>query len=653
MALKFYGHLNLDGQQLQDVSAEKVASVVTGGSSGDDFEGRLIFVNNNDLSKGELVYKNLVANGTPTSPATGWVGLSGDGAVSSISLADSETGLTIAFDAATDLQTISLDYTTPNNFILAAGSPSTATIDGSALSNLTFLKHENASIVPHKIVGTHLKTAVLAGVSSMSVVSTQPVDSHIEISDVSVTAGVLTFTSDLRAGVAPGDAAAQADLFLRATSATASGWDAWTTYTDTTYALDVDAVNAGGPSEYAKIHFVSTTDAVTGTDSTIKLVPSMSPPDSGVTYIQREISIIATETVDGVGAITIGLQNDLQIEGTLTLTAGSWDQSSVADGGAVSAADVSFSHAGSTSTVTGALNLTSVSGVSSFPGVGTDWVNINKTADQYTLDAQWANKAYVTHAAEIAGAMTFRGTYDANVDPDTSAATSKGDMWVVGVGGSGAEDGSPFWEGVTGAPVLATGDFIIALADSPYLYNNTTQHWTVVQSNIGNATTTIAGICSFPDAGEATPGGWKAVGSWDDDGKPEPLTQTSYNLGTQTTHVPVAVTNKWGRVESFSLTEIAADPTTNFTTTTTFTDDVQTRFNLRSSRAKAPTAVDGTGWVITHDLGSLDVIVQVYDQGTKNTVFMDVNRTTVDTVTLIASGTHAQYFFTVVVTKVT
>ena len=60
---------------------------------------------------------------------------------------------------------------------------------------------------------------------------------------------------------------------------------------------------------------------------------------------------------------------------------------------------------------------------------------------------------------------------------------------------------------------------------------------------------------------------------------------------------------------------------------------------FRSKNSFAGTSASGTSHAFTHNLNSSDVIVQVYDASTLETVYANVDRNTVNQVTVTTTAT--------------
>jgi hypothetical protein len=84
---------------------------------------------------------------------------------------------------------------------------------------------------------------------------------------------------------------------------------------------------------------------------------------------------------------------------------------------------------------------------------------------------------------------------------------------------------------------------------------------------------------------------------------------------------------------------------------TDFTSAVQAIIDGSGAAANVGDATN-TSYAVNHNLGSRDVIVQVYDNATYDTVFVDTVRTSVDTVTLTFATAPALNAYRVVIQRV-
>jgi hypothetical protein len=274
---------------------------------------------------------------------------------------------------------------------------------------------------------------------------------------------------------------------------------------------------------------------------------------------------------------------------------------------------------------------------------------VNPTAAQ---DA--ATKAYVDTTFAGSGALIYQGGYNAstnvpNLDVPPTGTINKGFTYTVTV------DGVFFGEQVR------VGDLLIANINSPTLLAD----WTRVQNNIDIASTTVAGIASFAAAsfavsaaGEVTIKnggvilGTQTTGSYN----PTVGTTASVNIGNNTTSGievfnTISLTN--GVITAYTTEYIQSSSTTNPGVILIATD-VEATAGVVTTKAVTPaqlisnattiaatavtsrefkTSLAASG-VVSHNMGSFDVMVQLYDSLTFETVYADVVRTSSNAVTV-------------------
>jgi len=269
-----------------------------------------------------------------------------------------------------------------------------------------------------------------------------------------------------------------------------------------------------------------------------------------------------------------------------------------------------------------------------------------------TLAQDAATKNYVDTTFAGSGALIYQGGYNAstntpNLDVPPTGTVNKGFTYTV------TADGTFFTEQVR------VGDLLIANINTPTLLTD----WTRVQNNIDLASTTTVGIASFAAAsfavsaaGEVTikPSGvilgTQTTGSYN----PTLGITQAIDIGNNTTSGvavfnTVSLTN--GVITAFTSENIQSSTTLNpgviliatdaEATAGTVTTKAVTPAQLISNAATAVTSrqykVTVSGSVapsVTHSLNSLDVIVQLYDSVTFETVFADVVRTNLNVVTI-------------------
>ena len=193
-----------------------------------------------------------------------------------------------------------------------------------------------------------------------------------------------------------------------------------------------------------------------------------------------------------------------------------------------------------------------------------------------------ATKQYVDQA--VTGALSYQVAYNASTNvPDlTTSPNSIKKGWTYTV----TADGTFFGE------QLRVGDVLIAEIDNPTDLNA----WTTVQNNVDLADLTTVGIGNV-NAGEAI--------------------DVSYASGTATVSVEDSTASNKGAVIVAGGTGISVAYSSGTATVT--------NTNTNSSNTYAETITD-TDLTIDHNLGTKDVIVQLYDITTDETVYADVER---------------------------
>ena len=253
--------------------------------------------------------------------------------------------------------------------------------------------------------------------------------------------------------------------------------------------------------------------------------------------------------------------------------------------------------------------------------------DVVKTAlEDIPMAALGAVKTYVDTA--VAGASSFQGGYNAstnspNLDSTPTIAIQQGFQWAV------TADGSFFTEQVR------IGDLLIANNDSP----TTLAEWTTVQGNVDLATTSVAGIASFSSDNFAV----SAAGA-------VTIKNNGVILGTETTGNYVATITTTGdgitggvasegstAALSLTLGSIAAGTGTDFvmadsgTAGSQYLTPVATAAGSINSELTYADTISANA-TVTHNLGTKDVIVQLYDTVTFDTVYADIDRATTNTV---------------------
>ena len=213
-----------------------------------------------------------------------------------------------------------------------------------------------------------------------------------------------------------------------------------------------------------------------------------------------------------------------------------------------------------------------------------------------SADTDAASKHYVDQA--VTGALSYQGGYNAatntpNLDSNPNPNPIK-KGWTYTV----TADGSFFTEQVR------VGDVLIAEQDAPTALAD----WTTVQNNIDLADLTTVGI------GNVNPG--EAI-------------DVSYSNGTATVSVEDSTASNKGAVIVAAGTGISVAYVSGTATVT----NTQTN----SANTFAVTITDTA--TVTHSLGTKDVIIQLYDVTTNETVYADVERASTNTATITFAST--------------
>jgi len=270
--------------------------------------------------------------------------------------------------------------------------------------------------------------------------------------------------------------------------------------------------------------------------------------------------------------------------------------------------------------------------ISTFPitrwGVPDTTLNMNNNRILNVTDPTSAQDAATKNYVDtnIVGNLVFQGGYNAatntpDLDSSPSSSIKKGWAYVV------TDPGSFFTE------TVEVGDFLIAQQDAP----TTLANWVTVQNNIGLATTTTPGIASFPAAefGVSAAGAVSLVNSG--------VTAATYGSATQVSRFAV---NAKGIVTAANNTTIAIP----HTAVTDFDTEVDARITGREFAGN--NSGSGTSHVFTHSLNSNDVMVEIVDTSTLETVFAKVDRTSVNAVTVTTASSISAGAIRALITKI-
>jgi hypothetical protein len=217
-----------------------------------------------------------------------------------------------------------------------------------------------------------------------------------------------------------------------------------------------------------------------------------------------------------------------------------------------------------------------------------------------------ATKNYVDTTFAGSGALIYQGGYDAT-SAAPSAGVKQGWTYAVTVAGTGSPAG--FW-----SPTLEVGDLIIANQDTPVDAGD----WTEINKNIDVATDTVLGIVNVPAAGGL---------SISSGAVSLPNVGTAATVGGVSKSL-VLTTDTKGRVSSANAgdIQIAASQVTNFCA------EVE---SCQTAREKVGTIGSASSWTITHNFGTRNVVVTVYqNSGSYQEVKTTITRPTVNTVVI-------------------
>lgn len=225
-------------------------------------------------------------------------------------------------------------------------------------------------------------------------------------------------------------------------------------------------------------------------------------------------------------------------------------------------------------------------------------------------NADAATKAYVDASAVGSGALIFQGGYDAATntpDLDSSPSSSIKQGWVYAVTAAG----NFFTE------VVEIGDLLIADSDAPTALTD----WVTVQNNIGIASTTVAGIASFP----ATQFAVTAAGAVSI--KASGVTAGTYGSASI---VPQITVGTDGRVTAVASAGIYSG------------GDFSSNVGLQiAARQKVLTSSNATTHTFTHNFGTYNVTCELYDTSSKETVYASIDRTSTNAVVATTSTSQS------------
>jgi len=582
MAIYFYNGVGTEKQELQDVRLERLSSNPTA------YQGRIYFNTTSNL---------LVFYGGST---TGWVTLDGTGNVDQVLLdatTSISTGNPISTTTASDVVTVKAHYyggDTLEGFVpTLASSDSTKFLDGAGnwsipTGNMTSWELDGDNNSPQTVLDG--ETVLILGETGLiSAVASSGDTITVNHENITRSNTTTTPTQLAEGGTFP-------------TISTVTSEDTGPPK-DLGHisAIDVQTITVPSTTSNNTTYSLTSSGAVmtlTGNDSTTETVTFIGTASEvtlgGASANTIDVSLPASVSL--VDSLTVTSSSGfVQINGLIIATSGSHIFRDTLD----------------------------VTGIANFGVVNTPV--ISKVYADYAQSGagsaeQWVNKIYVDTAAQTS--IVFQGSYAANGTQSVPTGTNieKGFAYAVTAGGTG--NGTPFsW-----SPALDEGDFIYANVTDP----SSQSDWTQIQNNIGKASESAYGIARYLDAN-----GWDTTMT---KGQPVLKTRGADSGGTATAMPSLTMgTDNFGLVDSISNTNIsitaditpASSQVNDFNTASeTVYDDYSTSFSVGSG---------GATYTVTHNYGTRDVFVQVFDSNDNN-IFCRVTRPTTSTVQVLFSS---------------
>ena len=360
--------------------------------------------------------------------------------------------------------------------------------------------------------------------------------------------------------------------------------------------------------------------AVGATDTTYDLLVSQTDGDNDNPNITLDPSTGANDNVKIVGGTGVTVTRDSNTQLTITATGGTGTVTSVATNNGLTGGPITttgtlgLALVGTDNYIMGRTGATAAAADTiAFSDANATTANtvVKTTFSAIPMDALTLVKTYIDNS--VAGGLIYQGGYNAatntpDLDASPSSSIKKGWTYTV------TADGTFFAEQVR------VGDVLIAESNAPTALTD----WTTVQNNIDLADLTTVGIGNVNASAAAALDGLSVA----------------YSGGTATVGLDVP-----GLADFPTEAPASGDSLIIYDTSDSQNKEI-TVANLLSGvngdntfAADVTSITAGTPKTVTHNLGSLDVMVQLFDDATKETIYATVDRTGDNTVALTFNAT--------------
>lgn len=368
----------------------------------------------------------------------------------------------------------------------------------------------------------------------------------------------------------------------------------------TTYTLNLTYIGGNGTFEDLKYYDFATFNISSGLNTTYDLNSNQVGANAAVNLVSSDAT---TDTVTLIAGTSITLTDDGS--SNITIDAANPDQTITLTGEVTGSGTTSIS----TTVANNVLDINNFTAAT----IVTEAEGIENNDNDITIPTSAAVKDYVDSA--VVGGLVYQGGYDANLNsPDlTSSPNSIEKGWTYTV----THDGLFFTEQVR------VGDVLIAEINNP----TNLADWTTVQNNIDLASDTQVGI-----------GNVNIDGAGSKDGLSLAYASGTATVGLNITDLP----NLSVAITAADLNSLEIPLYNGDTSDANEKIEISELLSAASSKISYATTITDTA-TISHGLASSDVIVQLYDITTSETVYADVDRisTTQVTITFATTPTNS------------